>query len=399
MDLTALGPVVDVHTDGTNVWELQPGTLIRQTVRRTSARPRSGHLARPAARRRPPRGRRRPPGCSGSSCSASTAPSVQAYRAQTLDLVATLTLAPPDHGRGSARRRAVVADSAGISVVHPTGRTRGGGRRTSPPARRHRGARDGRRPDDREGGAARRTARAGPAADGRRRPLTATRGPEISSDAALVVTSAGQLWAGGRGPDGPVLTRLDAGGRGYACRSRCSRRCSATAARCWPPAPTTCSSAVGRGGLPARVGRRAAAALEGRGGPGLIGLASPTRRPATAGWCSCRSTAARAGSPRLRGRVHRGYVRHRVRRRPGRPAGAPAPTRPGRRGGAWAQPLLVALVAIAGAVAVVAGLGVGRPGARGASAAAARYAPTVHIYRYAPWHARAIPYGGGSYIY
>lgn len=78
------------------------------------------------------------------------------------------------------------------------------------------------------------------------------------------------------------------------------------------------------------------------------------------------------------------------------PAPGADPVRPPWR--RWAQPLLVALVAIAGAVVVVAGLGSDGP-APSVHQQEQPVAPSVHIYRYAPWHARAIPYGGGAYIY
>lgn len=75
---------------------------------------------------------------------------------------------------------------------------------------------------------------------------------------------------------------------------------------------------------------------------------------------------------------------------------APDPARPAWR--RWSQPVALAVIAGVAAAAVISGLGVDSPAPAVRDAEPAT-TPTVHIYRYAPWHSRAIPYGGGSYIY
>lgn len=213
VDVSVLGPVIDVHTDGTNIWELQSGTLFRQSAVDFSTTSVTGL----------PPGRLRAHARLVADQSSELLwvvvigvdrPVVEAYRALTLDLVATATWPRPITAAAALGGRLVVADSAGIGAVVPTSRTRARLDTLAPLVATQVLAMVGDPVTgqvvilaDRPGGAQLLTV------DGDH--VDAAGGPEISADAALVVTSAGQLWAGGRGANGPVLTRLDAGGRGH----------------------------------------------------------------------------------------------------------------------------------------------------------------------------------------
>ena len=79
-------------------------------------------------------------------------------------------------------------------------------------------------------------------------------------------------------------------------------------------------------------------------------------------------------------------------REPSRP---PAPRPAWRR---WAQRGAVAAVAAAAVTAVFVDNG-DAPATHRDTVPPVPAAPHVHIGTYTPWHERAIPYGGGSYIY
>lgn len=214
VDLTALGPVVDVHTDGTNVWELQPGTLIRQTSQDFSAATIQG--ISPGRLRAG--GRLVPDAAAGLLwvvVLGIDGTEVQAYRAQTLDVVATLRWPRSIAAAAALDGALYLADSDGVSVVHPSVPPKAAGVHLADLPATEVLAMVG---DPMTGTVLLLAERPGGTQlltlDGDT--LTATRGPDIDSAAALVVTTAGQVWAGGQGPAGPVLTRLDAAGNGYA---------------------------------------------------------------------------------------------------------------------------------------------------------------------------------------